>query len=416
MFDYLSEIFTTILQNKLRTALTGFAVSWGIFMLIVLLGAGNGLMNAFRYNARGLVMNTIEIYPGETSVPYEGLLKGRRIPLKTEDMNFTQKVFNEHIDEVMAGVSVSGVRMRHQNNTVSISLEGVFPNALRIAPFEIVQGRFINSEDMRLKRKVVVLYKETAENLFPRQTAIGKYVIVDGLTYQVVGVGDSREKFNINAKVPFSTLQTVYGKGDDINRLIFTTRKLTTQVDNESFDKRLRAMMGLHKKFSPTDKSAVWISNRFTQFLQQQQGEAILKTALWVIGLFTLLSGIVGVSNIMLITVRERTHEFGIRKALGAKPREILLLIVTESIMITTFFGYIGMVLGIAVTEYMNMVSGEKTVNSGLFSFTYFVNPTVDLSVAVQATLTLIVAGTLAGVIPAWKAARIRPIEALRAN
>ena len=168
------------------------------------------------------------------------------------------------------------------------------------------------------------------------------------------------------------------------------------------------------KVFEADDRSAIWIRNRFKQFLQQETGSDLLRTAIWVIGIFTLLSGIVGVSNIMLITVKERTHEFGIRKALGAKPMSILGLIIAESITITTFFGYIGMVAGIAVTEYMNAVSGAQVMDIGVASATVFENPTVDLHIAIQATLTLIIAGTLAGFFPARKAVMIRPIEALR--
>ncbi|KAA6306916.1 Macrolide export ATP-binding/permease protein, partial [termite gut metagenome] len=177
-----------------------------------------------------------------------------------------------------------------------------------------------------------------------------------------------------------------------------------------------RKVIGVHHRFDPEDDSAIWIRNRFTNYLQQLEGMNILRTAMWVIGIFTLLSGIVGVSNIMLITVKERTREFGIRKALGAKPASILRLIIIESIVITTLFGYIGMVTGILATEYMNLVAGEGTVDMGVESETIFSNPTVDMHVAIQATLTLIIAGTLAGFFPARKAVSVRPIEALRAD
>ena len=185
---------------------------------------------------------------------------------------------------------------------------------------------------------------------------------------------------------------------------------------NEQFEKDYRKALGEQKFFDAEDDGAIWIWNRFTQYLQQQQANGILHTVIWVIGIFTLLSGIVGVSNIMLITVRERTHEFGIRKALGAKPSSILWLIISESVVITTFFGYIGMVAGIATTEYMNVIAGKQTMDIGVASITVFENPTVDISIAIQATLTLIIAGTLAGLFPARKAVKIRPIEALRAD
>ena len=184
----------------------------------------------------------------------------------------------------------------------------------------------------------------------------------------------------------------------------------------KSLKRSTAKLFGVHHRFTADDKGAIWMWNRFTQFLQQEKGMRILTIAIWVIGIFTLLSGIVGVSNIMLITVKERTREFGIRKALGAKPISILWLIIAESVTITTFFGYIGMVAGIAATEYMNTVAGNQTVDAGVFTETVFLNPTVDISIAIQATMTLVIAGTLAGFFPARKAVMIRPIEALRAD
>ena len=180
--------------------------------------------------------------------------------------------------------------------------------------------------------------------------------------------------------------------------------------------KEYRKAIATNHRFDPTDESAIWIWNRFTNYLQTQNAMGILRTAIWVIGIFTLLSGIVGVSNIMLITVKERTREFGIRKALGAKPFSILWLIIVESVTITTLFGYIGMVAGIGVTEWMNSAFGSQTMDAGMFQQTMFSDPTVDLSIAIQATLTLIIAGTLAGLFPAKKAVSISPIEALRAD
>ena len=222
---------------------------------------------------------------------------------------------------------------------------------------------------------------------------------------------DTREAF-----VPFTTLQLIYNKGDTLNDIIFTTKELNTEEANETFEKDYRKAIGAHHRFDATDDGAIWIWNRFTQYLQQQKGMNILRTAIWIIGIFTLLSGIVGVSNIMLITVKERTREFGIRKALGAKPSSILWLIIIESVVITTLFGYIGMVAGIGATEYMNMVAGSQTMDTGMWTETVFLDPTVDVKIAIQATLTLIIAGTLAGFFPAKKAVSISPIEALRAE
>ena len=269
---------------------------------------------------------------------------------------------------------------------------------------------------MRECRKVIVLHEKTADILFPHAEPIGKYLQAQGVAYQVVGSYSDLNSFQPSALVPFSTLQLIYQKGDSIDNITFTTRGVTDEADNEQLETDLRAFLGGQKQFDATDTNAIWIWNRFTQYLQQLTANSILHLAIWIIGIFTLLSGIVGVSNIMLITVRERTHEFGIRKALGAKPSSILRLIVAESVVITTFFGYIGMVAGIAATEYMNKVAGERVMDAGVFQMTVFDNPTVDLSIAIQATLTLIIAGTLAGLFPARKAVRIRPIEALRAD
>ncbi|KAA6322330.1 Macrolide export ATP-binding/permease protein [termite gut metagenome] len=267
-------------------------------------------------------------------------------------------------------------------------------------------------------RKVIILHQKTAEVLCKKsEDAIGKFVNASGVAYQVVGLYTDRgDRDSREAYVPFSTLQIIYSKGDKLDNIAFTIRELETEEVNKVFELLYRKVLGAHHRFDPKDDSAIWIWNRFTNYLQEQTGMSILRTAIWIIGIFTLLSGIVGVSNIMLITVKERTREFGIRKALGAKPASILRLIILESISITTLFGYIGMVAGVLATEYMNMVAGESKMDTGLWSETIFLNPTVDMHVAIQATLTLIIAGTLAGFFPAKKAVSIRPIEALRAD
>ena len=416
MTDLIQEIYGTIMRNKLRTALTGFSVAWGIFMLIVLLGAGNGLIHAFEGQSAGMMMNSMKIFPGYTSKPYQGMQEGRSVSLNNHDREISSTAFPEHVITAGATISQSSVTLTYGKEQLSIGLDGVFPNYPELEAVKLQEGRFINERDMKERRKVIILHEKTAGTLFPKTHPIGKYIKAGGVVYQVVGIYGDQNSFSPTALVPFTTLQTVYAKGDSIDNITFTTKNLTDETDNEAFEADYRRMLGSQKRFDPTDDSAIWIWNRFTQYLQQQTATQILHIAIWVIGIFTLLSGIVGVSNIMLITVRERTHEFGIRKALGAKPMSILWLIISESVTITTFFGYVGMVAGIAATEYMNAVAGKQTMDAGVFSMTFFENPTVDLSIAVQATLTLIVAGTLAGLFPALKAVRIRPIEALRAE
>ena len=266
---------------------------------------------------------------------------------------------------------------------------------------------------------MIVLNTKTAEILFDKTHTepIGQNVKTGGIIYQVVGLyKDQGDNSSSDAYIPFTTLQLIYNEGNKVNNIIFTTKNLKSIEDNKVFETQYRKVLGAQHRFDPTDESAIWIWNRFTNYLRNMGAMNMLRIAIWVIGIFTLLSGIVGVSNIMLITVKERTREFGIRKALGAKPRSILWLIIVESVAITTFFGYIGMVSGIAVTEWMNSAFGNQQMDNGMWSETVFSNPTVDLGIAIQATLTLVIAGTLAGFFPARKAVTISPIEALRAD
>ncbi|MDR0658537.1 MAG: ABC transporter permease [Mediterranea sp.] len=417
MIEIWQEIYSNLRRNKLRTFLTGFAVAWGIFMLIVLLGSGNGLIHAFEANSKEVAMNSVRVTGGRTSKVYDGLKEGRRIELDNKDVHVTATQFSDHIIRAGARVRQSGINLSKGQEYVSTSFSGVYPNYEEIERVNITKGRFINDIDLRERRKVIVLNTKTVELLFPRGEAIGQVVTGNGVAYQVVGIytdrgdSDSREAY-----IPFSTLQVIYNKGDKLNNLFFTTKNLDTEEENKAFIEQYRKVINAHHRIDPTDTGGLWIWNRFLQYLQQQTATFVLRLAIWVIGIFTLLSGIVGVSNIMLITVRERTREFGIRKALGAKPRSILFLVVIESVFITALFGYVGMVLGIGVTELMNMVIGNQTMDTGMWQETVYTNPTVGVDVAIQATLTLVAAGTLAGLFPAWKAVNIRPIEALRAD
>jgi putative ABC transport system permease protein len=416
MIDFIQEIYGTIRRNKLRTALTGFAVAWGIFMLIVLLGAGNGLLNAFEQQSENMAMNSFQIWPGQTSIPYQGLKEGRNIKLTEKELDLTRQM-TEHVTHASAILQQGGVNLSYKQDHLSIQLTGVMPNYPETNGLQLKEGRFINQSDMKGKRKVIVVHEKTAEMLLGQEKsqAIGKYILASGIAYQIVGIYTTpMEEFSPTAYLPYTTLQLIYNKGDGVGSLVFLTKDINDLPASETFEKEYRTAISKVKQFDAEDRSAIWVSNRFKQYLQQQTASDLLRTSIWVIGIFTLLSGIVGVSNIMLITVKERTHEFGIRKALGAKPHSILTLIIAESVTITTLFGYIGMIAGIAVTEYMNKVAGEQVMDIGVASATVFVNPTVDLHIAIQATLTLIIAGTLAGFFPARKAVMIRPIEALR--
>ncbi len=419
MIEVILEIWQTARRNKLRTSLTGFAVAWGIFMLVVLLGAGNGLINAQMQNNDRYVDNSMMIFGGMTSKPYDGLKEGRDIRLDNNDLATTQSRFIQNVDKAGAVLYEGGATITVGENYVSSSLRGVYPMDQEINKKEIVAGRFINDIDIRDQRKVLILPENQARELVPHnpRSLVGKNVKVGDLAFTVIGIEkEDKSRMSTEVTVPFTTLQTIYNYGNRVGRINFTFHGLTTEKENEAFEERYRATINRQHQAAPDDEDAIWIWNRFTQAMQMAKGLNIIRTALWVIGLFTLLSGIVGVSNIMLITVRERTREFGIRKAIGASPLSILRIIITESIVVTGFFGYIGMLLGVCANLYMDATLGSKPIETGLFTTTVFVDPTVSLGTCVGVTLVLVVAGTIAGLMPALKAAKIRPIEALRAE
>ena len=411
--ELLNEIWQTARRNKLRTALTGFAVAWGIFMLVVLLGAGNGLINAqLRQSSRFLSFSMV-VFGNWTSKPYQGLKEGRDIRLHQKDIDITSQEFAGTVDEVGAQYRTSATISLGQQY-IATSICGVYPNHTKIDKVEILDGRFINQIDLKDKRKVLVISNKQADEL---KAKIGSYVNVGNFAFQVVGIYKEQQNGRADGFSSYSTIKSIYGANtDDAGRIEFTFHGLTTEQANNDFEKDYRRRLNAEHQAHPEDEEAIWIWNRFTQNLQMEQGIDIIRTFLWVVGLFTLLSGIVGVSNIMLITVKERTHEFGIRKAIGARPWNILRLIIVESVIITTFFGYIGMVLGVMANEYMDATLGHNTIDTGLFKMTIFVNPTVGLDVCFEATMVMVLAGTIAGLIPAFKASRIRPIEALRAE
>ena len=413
----MSEIWRSAQRNKLRTALTGFAVAWGIFMLVVLLGAGNGLINAqLKQNSRFLT-NSIVVFGGETSKAYQGLKEGRRISLEERDIATTANQFKEHIDEVGA-MYETVTNISRGDLYLNTTVAGVYPNHPKIDKVELLRGRFINQHDINEKRKVLVLSNKQEQELIGKDASlVGQYVDVGNFAFQVVGIYKDNENGRASAYSSYSAIKSIYGAKDpDAGRIEFTFHGLTTEAANDAFEKDYRKRLNTDHRAHPEDESAVWLWNRFRQSLQMAMGIGIIRTALWVVGLFTLLSGIVGVSNIMLITVKESTNEFGIRKAIGAKPWNVLKLIIVESVIITTFFGYIGMLFGIFANEYMDATLGHETIDTGLFKATMFVDPTVGLDVCFEATMVMVIAGTIAGLIPAYKASRIRPIEALRAD
>ncbi len=420
MRDIIEEIWATARRNKLRTTLTGFSVAWGIFMLIFLLGAGNGLIHGVESNANRFLANSMAIFGGQTSKVYNGLEEGRPITLDDKDMATTQQKYSRNVTSLGAEIQQGGATISYEDNYVSSTLRGCYPNEASINKIEILAGRFINDIDLQEDRKVIVMAQNQAKELCPEnfRNLLGQYVKVDNFAFEVVGIAKSDEStMSTDVYTPFTTLRLMYGRGDEADRLLFSFQGLNTKEENEAFEKDYKATLNRNHQAAPDDEEAIWVWNRFTKSLQMNQGMSIIRMALWIVGILTLLSGIVGVSNIMLISVKERTREFGIRKAIGAKPRSILYLIIVESIIITTFFGYIGMLLGIAANQYMDATAGHQTVDMGFGEkMQTFLDPTVGIDVCIEATLVMIIAGTIAGLIPARRAARVRPIEALRAE
>ena len=319
MRDIFIEIWTTVKHNRLRTALTGFSVAWGIFILIVLLGAGNGLINGIMGNRMNVLTNSMSIYGGQTSKAYDGLGEGRNVELNDKDLAITQHGFESNIDDVGAEIEKSGLNIAYGDNySTGVSVNGVYPNDVDINKRDMLCGRFLNALDIEQRRKTIVVSQGLAKELMPHAplNLNGRVVKVDNLAFTVVGIYDSdKSRMDNMAFIPFSTFRSIYNSGDKTGNIVFSFHGLKTEEENEQFEAAYRARVNRNHRAAPDDENSIWIWNRFTQDLQLNTATDIINTALWIVGLFTLLSGIVGVSNIMLITVKERTHEFGIRKA-----------------------------------------------------------------------------------------------------
>ena len=418
-FDNFREIWSTMKKNKLRTFLTGFSVSWGIFMLVVLLGAGNGLRNGIMFNFRDMADNRIEMWPRWTSKPWKGMRPNRRLVFQDEDY---YRLKLEHPEVVLCSATVNhSDTLTYDREYFTGATNGVFPDHALINGIQVHpgKGRFINDMDIRCKRKVIVLSPRMAEVLFREKDPLGEFVRCGRSMFQVVGIYYNKDMNNSSpAYIPFSTAQLLYNQGRGFYNMSFTVRGVTTEEENKAFEQRLRESLAKRHKFDPTDISAIgmWNMGNELRMFNNLTGGIIL--FIWIIGISTLMAGIVGVSNIMLVTVRERTREIGIRKAIGAKPSSILKLIIFESILITAAFGYIGMVSGIGLMEGINYVmtlAGANDAATGN-NITMFRNPTVSLTIAFSATVLLVVAGVFAGYFPARKATKISAIEAIRAE
>ena len=415
-FDSLREILSTISKNKLRTFLTGVAVAWGIFMLIILLGAGNGLRNGVISNFSHRAKNSVTLWPGWTSMPYNGLPSNRNIKFDYKDYDLIRNKIPE-VEYVSVRVNQNAT-ISYEKEYGSWSLIGVTEDAAYINNIEVRSGdgRFLNRMDVLNRRKVAVISPDIKKVLFKDQDPIGKYITADNtIAYQVIGVYDDSNTFSNNppAYIPFTTAQMLYNKGWGFRSIDFTVKGLDTKEKNEKFVERLRNRMGKMHNFDPADRSALYVRNTAEDMLEAESIFSVITIFIIVIGASSLLAGIVGVGNIMLITVKERTREIGIRKAIGATPFSVLKLIIFESILITSVAGYLGMVFGIAITEGINKAMEGAASSDGP---NIFRDPTVDLTTVIIATLALVIAGTVAGLIPALKATKVSPIEAMRAE
>lgn len=421
MKDLLKEIWSSLRQNKLRTALTGFSVSWGIFMIVALLGSGKGLMNALMASD-STMDKSMKVYGGSTTMPYKGYQAGRWISLDEMDLkNLKSEQFSDHVRSVSPSLTQSISFRFGEESLTGVRVRGVTSEYAKIEGVTMMHGSFITENDMKGKAKHLVISDEDALILLggkgEPKDMIGKRVSGGSFSWLVTGIYHADHgSWGHNAYAPYSLIRELYGKADDIGTLVFSFEGLENKEQSTRFKDSYKGTLLANHKASPADKGAFYISDRFEQNMQMQEGIKTINTALWVLGFLTLISGIVGVSNIMLITVRERKHEFGIRKALGAKPSEILKLVMAESVLITAFFGYVGMFLGMFANSVMDKIfSGKATVVAGETLY-IFKDPGVGLDVAIKATLLLIVAGAVAGLIPANKASKVMPVEALKGD
>ncbi len=406
MLDLIHEIGQSLGRNRTRTALTGLAVAWGIFMLVVLLGVARGVVNSFESNMSDQNFESLTVWGGITIYPYKGYEAGRRIVLRDSDVDPIITHNRHYVADALVSASVDTATVSTVHGTVSDGFTGVYPEEIKKENIVMSQGRFINTPDIAERRKVMVLPRRKAEQLFgSADKAIGSFVRSMGLAWKVVGVYDHRWKST--SYVPYTTSKMLTGNSPDVDQITVSGRNLSDRSDAEAFqDGVVTTLASLHSfDRSEGGSGAVWVWNRFESYLTGQTGMSIMLTAVWVIGVLTLLTGVVGISNIMFVSVRERTHEIGIRRAIGARPRSILVNVVTESIAITVLFGYVGIVLGMAVV---------KVVDYLVHNSDFMLNPGISILMAVEVTVVLVIAGSLAGLFPAIKAIGIRPVEALR--
>jgi putative ABC transport system permease protein len=403
--DNWEEIFATMGKNKLRTTLTAVSVAWGIFILIILLGAGKGLYNGARAQFMSDAVNSINIEGGTTSMGYKGFKPGRDIQLTTEDYQLISDKISG-IDKKSASWSGRGSRtLTYKNNHAGFTVRPVMPEHNMLENATIVSGRFINMGDIAEMRKVCAIGVPVAKELFKTEDPLGKFIDADGVSFKVVGVfTDPGNGDNHRIYVPLSTAQRAFNGKNHIGNMWMSTTDEGSEHSDEMVSE-IRNLLALKYGFNPQDYNAIDVDNWGTEYKRIMTMLKGIMIFIWVIGIFTLIAGIVGVSNIMMIIVKERTKEIGIRKAIGATPASIVTQIIMEAVFITGVAGYTGLVLGVGLLEMMNGIGIDSE---------FFRKPEIDFSVAISATVLIIVSGAVAGFIPSLKAARVEPVEALR--
>ena len=403
--DRWKEIFDTISKNKLRTFLSGFTVALGIFIFIILFGLGNGLKNTFQEFFLDDASNAIFLYPGKTSKPYKGFKANRRIEFKNDDLNDIEENFSFYLEYITPRITRNAL-IRYKNQSNNYSTRAVSPGHQFVEKTILMEGRYINQSDITSKTKVAVIGRMVAKDLFKSEEAIGKYINVGSTAFKVVGIfqddgGDNEER---NIYIPYTTRQLIEKSNDKVNQIILTYRKELGYLGAMGLENGLKKFFKEKKSVSPEDPNGFYIRNIADDLRETQQFAVVLQLIVSFVGMGTLIAGIIGISNIMVFVVKERTKELGIRKALGATPSSVIQMILQESIFITAISGYLGLILGVLVLE-----------NIGLNLEEYFIkNPFIDSMTAFSATVILIIFGAIAGYIPAKRASSIKPIIALR--
>ena len=401
------EIFSTVRKNKLRTFLSGFTVALGIFIFIVLFGFGNGLKNQFKEFFLDDATNVLTIFPSKTSKPYKGFKTNRQIEFKNDDIidlekNF--KFFLENISPRITRYAQSSYKLESNNyRTV-----GVSPSYIYFEKHVLMKGRYINNDDVTSKKKYAVIGRLVAQDLFGTDVdPLGEYINIDSSNFKIIGIfkdsgGDNEERVIV---MPYTTRQLLEKSNDKIGQILVSFRPELGYIGAVAFEDKIRNFFEVKKSIDPTDPRGIFIRNVAKDLKNNQTFSSVLQYIVTFVGLGTLLAGIIGISNIMVFVVKERTKELGVRKALGASPNAIVGTILLESIFITTLFGYIGMIFGVVLLNNMGSSLAED----------YFIkNPYVDSYTAIFSTIILIIFGAIAGYIPAKRASKISPIEAMR--